>query len=378
MRNFRRKKNVWNSQRSFAMDLIESMDGSTIRVDKNTKLGSVIDTIRMVLECDSSNANTSLGRLVLSHPGLGEKYTQLKVNGRGKPTPVADAKTLIEIVWLLPGRRAHAFRCQRVGKICRLLGGDTSLVSEIEARHATLTGTEEGRATQEFFLNDNHVTIDQPDQVKELRSGEEPSWFKNATAEEKRAFASTMVNKAIVSEEVEMYDFCKAKLESVGQFTTRDMIEFGDRVRDAQRRALRAGNMMTSTPVDDTVVISAVARPVDDTIDSATGLPLATPECSESVRGVETSICNEAAKLGICVGEKGGEIGKELIRRYTKRYGVEAGLNIPKRPTTYRGKPFNENCYWSRDADLVQEAIRIVCSPEKKSTLLKWVTRYRS
>jgi len=31
------------------MDLIESMDGATIRVDKDTKKGSVMDTIRMVL-----------------------------------------------------------------------------------------------------------------------------------------------------------------------------------------------------------------------------------------------------------------------------------------------------------------------------------------
>lgn len=94
------------------MDLIESMDSSTIRVDKDTKAGSVMDTIRMILRCDSSKANTALSRLfvnsqelgsgVASPSGVGSRCTYLKINGKGKITPVADAKTLIEIVWLLP------------------------------------------------------------------------------------------------------------------------------------------------------------------------------------------------------------------------------------------------------------------------------------
>lgn len=36
------------------MDLIESMDTSTIRVDEDTGKRSVIDTTRMVLDCDSN------------------------------------------------------------------------------------------------------------------------------------------------------------------------------------------------------------------------------------------------------------------------------------------------------------------------------------
>lgn len=84
--------------------------------------------------------------------------------------------------------------------------------------------------------------------------------------------------------------------------------------------------------------------------------------------------------MGIAVGEKAGQVGKVLKSSYSKRYGVKAGQDIPKRPTTYRGKLFDENCYWSRDADLIQEAIRIVCGSEEKTrqltttqTLLKWI-----
>ncbi|CAM9556425.1 unnamed protein product, partial [Ectocarpus fasciculatus] len=52
--------------------------------------------------------------------------------------------------------------------------------------------------------------------------------------------------------------------------------------------------------------------------------------------------------------------------------------NIPKRATIFRGKPFPENSLWSRDVDLIQQAIRIVCVPSAKprqlttQTLLKF------
>jgi hypothetical protein len=64
---------------------------------------------------------------------------------------VADARTLIEIVWDLPGRAATEFRRKSATTVCRVLGGDVSLVEEIEARHAALQETTEGRATQHFL-----------------------------------------------------------------------------------------------------------------------------------------------------------------------------------------------------------------------------------
>ncbi|CAM9091268.1 unnamed protein product, partial [Laminaria digitata] len=64
--------------------------------------------------------------------------------------------------------------------------------------------------------------------------------------------------------------------------------------------------------------------------------------------------------MGVKVGEKIGQVGKVLKRLFSNRYGVEAGLNIPKRHTTFRGEPFEDRTYYERDADLIQEAIRIV------------------
>lgn len=101
------------------MDLIESMDSSTIRVDKDSKTGSVMDTIRILLKCNSGAANTYLSRLFATAPELTTRCGRLKINGKGNLTPVADAKTLIEIVWLLPGNKAHAFRHQSSEKVQR-------------------------------------------------------------------------------------------------------------------------------------------------------------------------------------------------------------------------------------------------------------------
>ena len=58
----------------------------------------------------------------------------LKINGKGKPTPVATAQVLIDLVWDLPGKAARLFRRQSAHMICRILGGDMSLVTEIEKR----------------------------------------------------------------------------------------------------------------------------------------------------------------------------------------------------------------------------------------------------
>ncbi|CAM9184826.1 unnamed protein product, partial [Ectocarpus sp. 13 AM-2016] len=59
---------------------------------------------------------------------------------------------LVEIVFLLPGKIARDFRRKSAAKVCRLLGGDSSLVTEIEQRRTQLQSSTEGRATQAFLL----------------------------------------------------------------------------------------------------------------------------------------------------------------------------------------------------------------------------------
>ena len=351
-----------------------NINGS-VRIDEQCGEASAIDVIKMLCpEKTTDYAKTTLSRVIAKDHGeqpggvqdvpLAERVHYIKINGKGHETPVCDAKTIVEIIWLLPARAAKEFRRQSAETICRVLGGDVTLCDEIEQRCAHLQSTEKSRAYQNFVLDQGPA--------KKQRS-EPPFWFEHASGEEKRAFVAVMAKKAMALEEMDMHETCQQKLESLGHFAPRDKIEFADRIKDIQRRASRA---IASAPADnaDNAAIS-VARPVDDSIDPETGLLIATPKCSESVRGPETSICLEAAKMGIKVGEKAGRVGKVVKGLYAERYGDEAGRNIPKRNTTFRGKPFPENSYWERDSDLIQLAIQGVCVPAATPRQLTTQTR---
>ena len=63
-----------------------------------------------------------------------------------------------------------------------------------------------------------------------------------------------------------------------------------------------------------------------------------------------------STELGVRLGEKAGQVGKRMKAMYCARYGSVASANIPKRVTIFRGKPFPENTYYSRDKDLMEQA----------------------
>ncbi|CAM9386872.1 unnamed protein product, partial [Laminaria digitata] len=336
----------------------------SFRIDEASREGSIIDLIRLLCpEASRENDAHMLTRVLDKENGDGKKNSHvpvlqspttpiadrvayIKINGKGNVTPVSDAKTMVEVIWMLPAGAAKEFRRQSALTITRVLGGDVTLCDEIEQRCARLQSTQEGRDYQSFVLDQGPA--------KKQRVAE-PFWFEHGTVEERRAFVSmeasrsmVLARKAIVLEEIDMYKTCQEELESINRFDERDEIEFADRIKDVQRRATTTDTLVTAAPIDVSSTLLAVLAPVDDTtIDPATGLLIATPKCSPSVRGRETSIPNEAAKLGIAVGEKAGQVGKVIKRLCTERYGQEAGRNIPKRQTTFRGKPFQENTYYS-------------------------------
>ena len=109
--------------------LITKLQG--IRIDSATKLGSVYDLIRVVVDCEAKHCPMYYKRLPIENT---TNCGIARIEGRGRATPVADAKTLIEIVWALGGKKAKQFRVQCAEYICRVLGGDPSLVREMEIR----------------------------------------------------------------------------------------------------------------------------------------------------------------------------------------------------------------------------------------------------
>lgn len=142
-----------------------------IKVDQATQKGSVNDVIALVQSTKTRNAWQSMRRLAADHPDLHPRCMQLRINGKGRETPVADAPTLVEIAWLLPGKRAARFRRRGAETVCRMLGGDLTLVDEIQRRHTQVAGT----AEEEFLLagnqgNGNHVALPElPNSLEQLQ-----------------------------------------------------------------------------------------------------------------------------------------------------------------------------------------------------------------
>jgi hypothetical protein len=125
------------------LELNPALAQCNMRVDNETQKGSVFDVIALVSGKNSNDSNKVYQRLDLEFKS---KCLKLRINGKGKRTPVADAPTLIEIIWELPGKAAKAFRRQSAHLVARYLGADRTLIDEIEARYERVPA-----AAQTFF-----------------------------------------------------------------------------------------------------------------------------------------------------------------------------------------------------------------------------------
>ncbi|DBA87362.1 TPA: hypothetical protein ACH3X1_004409 [Trebouxia sp. C0004] len=79
-------------------------------VDQATQKGSVYDVISMVTQKTNTHVTQTFARITRSNPELNPKCVKVRINGKGRSTPVAVAATLVEIAWLCPGRAATDFR----------------------------------------------------------------------------------------------------------------------------------------------------------------------------------------------------------------------------------------------------------------------------
>lgn len=93
-----------------------------IRIDPRTNSISVLDVIQRITGYESNNASTVLNRL---GSDLIVPCKQIKINNRGRPTPVADVTTLLAIIRTLPGAKAKIFRSTMVQRLEQLAPNDT-------------------------------------------------------------------------------------------------------------------------------------------------------------------------------------------------------------------------------------------------------------
>ena len=81
-----------------------------IRVDQATQKGSVYDVVSVVTHKDNTHVTQTFSCITNNHHELNTKWVKLKINNKGRSTPVADAATLVEVAWLCPGKAAVDFR----------------------------------------------------------------------------------------------------------------------------------------------------------------------------------------------------------------------------------------------------------------------------
>jgi hypothetical protein len=319
----------------------------SIRVDTATQKGSVIDVIRLVQQCNASDASTYFKRLINDlGTELGTRCPLLRINGRGQATPCADARTLVEIVWALPSKAAREFRRRSAQTVCRVLGGDLSLAAEIEAQHDSLQQEEGGRAAQGFLLNNGaqRSTSDLPLALQIATAAQKSAYFdfwlqeRQQQLEERRL----SVQQQMLQQEVAFVQSGYDLLAGLGVADARDKIACGDLVR----RMLQQESHAQSSSSSSTALV-----PPDD-------LSVPTPECDPVHRGAEISMHSVAARLNLRIPSgKESQVGKAIKRMYAVKYGQAAASRIPKRDVPFRGQIFAENTYWQRDVELVEQAI---------------------
>lgn len=94
---------------------------------------SVYDLIEVVTEqCPNASRKIYL-RIISENQEVAALCSHLKFSGAGqRPTPVTDARGVVTILNLLPGRKAAAFRAASANVMVRFMGGDLTIIAEIQ------------------------------------------------------------------------------------------------------------------------------------------------------------------------------------------------------------------------------------------------------
>ena len=104
---------------------------------------AVYDVLQVVTGCNANNCSNVFSRVSEAFPEVLTRCSNFKFSGRGqRETPVADARAIVDIIMVLPGRAAAQVRNEAAKVLVRYLGGDVSLVREIMANRQLQAGLE--------------------------------------------------------------------------------------------------------------------------------------------------------------------------------------------------------------------------------------------
>ena len=119
---------------------------------------SIYDVINIVTA--SEQAHVVFHRLKEGHPEFLTFCKNFQFEGQGqRPTPVVDAKGLVTLLNLLPGHKAAAFRAKSADIIVRYLGGDQTLIAEINRNAEIQANLPEDHPMAIFGSNKQEVFV---------------------------------------------------------------------------------------------------------------------------------------------------------------------------------------------------------------------------
>lgn len=214
-------------------------------------------------------------------------------------------RDLIQLVQVLPGRKAASFRLKCANFLCRLLTGDRTLIPQIinasenisqEAANVMMQDVPVARveiSSVEKRCRDGHMLLD---------------------LEERK-----------IKIEEQNFDFQVKRFKAIKD-------EFGMDDRDKLY--------------------------YKDLFKKSSDPGYAAIQNTEDVRGREISIALVCQEIGINPQGKNPQIGRVMAKKWRERFPDN---EIPKRDTIFLGRPYKENAYYQCDYDLMEQSIRDVC-----------------
>lgn len=123
---------------AFHLEVVDKhfvLGGQKIRkTDETPTRVSVYDLVNAISGNDPRHSNTYFTRMCGAYPEVRTACVDFKFPGQGqRPTPVTDARGMVMIINMLPGPRAAQFRVSTAELLVRYLGGDKTLIEEINS-----------------------------------------------------------------------------------------------------------------------------------------------------------------------------------------------------------------------------------------------------
>ena len=300
------------------------------------KLPSLVDVGVILTGSTSHDVAQILRRMFAAHIDLGTKCSQVSFGGRGgnrESLVPKDLAALVEIIFLLPGRAAAQVRQAAAQIFVRYLGGDLSLVQEVERLHHV-----------QAFLREN--APEHPLRVfGEAVENSEGHELKRKRGEAELAEAELRIKKASVEAR------CLELQQQEVAARVAIALEEKQRATEARRIAnLREWLQLAGS--DGAVVQVAPA----DRVAVNDMMRTLTLGGSGAEAGLGAAICLEAflRERGVrdATAKRGG-FGKAVLKVWRERHPDQ---QPPKKQVFVNGQERTVNAYWETHMDILEEA----------------------